>query len=373
MNRKKKANLGGFMMMLLYMLVGGVCGLMIMHYMDGAANSGPGDSLLRFALLLAGMYLIMLLQIILHEGGHLIFGLLSGYGFSSFRVGSLMLQKTEAGLRFRRLSLAGTGGQCLMTPPELKNGTMPFVLYNLGGVLMNLVSALLFWLCSLLCPETAAALLLRMGAVIGLAFALANGLPLHLSEVDNDGANIVSMKRSPEAVQAFWVQLKVNELASRGVRLRDMPEEWFALPDAAALQNGIAASVAVMRENRLCDMLRIEEADAAARDLLSGGARLQGVYRSLLTCDRIYFSLLGGEEPSDLLTKEQRQFMKSMKAFPSVLRTEYALALENGDRDKAGKLRAAFEKMARSYPNPSDIESERELMALAEERIPTNT
>ena len=369
MKKKKKTAWGGVLMVLLYVLVGGCCGILIMRYMDAASLQGFGSCLLVFALMLAGMYVIMLLQIILHEGGHLIFGLLSGYGFSSFRVGSLMLQKTEEGLRFRRLSLAGTGGQCLMTPPALKDGTMPFVLYNLGGVLMNLLTVLVCFPLSLLWPGTPAGLFLQMAAAIGLVFALANGLPLHLAEVDNDGANIVSMKKSPAAVRAFWTQLEANELASRGVRLKDMPEEWFALPDEKELQNGITASVAVLRESRLTDMLRIEEADEAARALLEGDVRLQGMYRSLLTCDRIFFALLRGEDPAAMLSKELKQFMKAMKSFPSVLRCEYALALRAGDRQKAAKLREAFEKMARNYPNPSDIESERELMALADEKI----
>ena len=369
MKNKKKTAWGGILMMLLYMLVGGFCGILILRYMDAAQLQGFGSYLLVFALMLAGMYLVMYLQIILHEGGHLIFGLLSGYGFSSFRVGSLMLQKTEEGLRFRRLSLAGTGGQCLMTPPELQNGTMPFVLYNLGGVLMNLLSALAFFLLSRLSPGTIAALLLQMGALIGIAFALANGLPLHLAEVDNDGSNIVSMKKSPAAVRAFWVQLKANELSSRGVRLKGMPEAWFTLPDESELQNGITASVAVLREGRLADMLRIDEADEAARALLEGDVRLQGVYRSLLSCDRIFFALLRGEDAAAMLTKEQQQFMKSMKSFPSVMRCEYALALHAGDAEKAAKLREDFEKMARHYPNPADIESERGLMALADEKI----
>ena len=34
----------------------------------------------------------------------------------------------------------------------------------------------------------------------------------------------------------------------------------------------------------------------------------------------------------------------------------------------AGKLRADFEKMAKSYPYPTEVESERELMALADEK-----
>jgi hypothetical protein len=36
---------------------------------------------------------------------------------------------------------------------------------------------------------------------------------------------------------------------------------------------------------------------------------------------------------------------------------------------KSAKPRAAFEKTARSYPNPSDVESERELMAPADAQI----
>ena len=37
-------------------------------------------------------------NIIVHEGGHLVCGLLSGYGFSSFRIGSLMLVKIDGKL-----------------------------------------------------------------------------------------------------------------------------------------------------------------------------------------------------------------------------------------------------------------------------------
>ena len=172
--KKKKTDWGGMLMVLFFLLIGGACGLLILDYMDAAGVEDFGSFLLYFGLLLLALYAVMYLQIILHEGGHLIFGLLTGYGFSSFRVGSLMLQKTEEGLRFRRMSLAGTGGQCLMTPPALQNGTMPFVLYNLGGVLMNLLTALVFLLLSLLCLGTALCAVLRMGAVVGLGYALDN-------------------------------------------------------------------------------------------------------------------------------------------------------------------------------------------------------
>lgn len=74
----------------------------------------------------------------------------------------------------------------------------------------------------------------------------------------------------------------------------------------------------------------------------------------------------------DMFTKTQKKFMKSMKNFPSVLRTEYAYALlcEN-DTAKAEHIKAKFEKCAKTYPYPNDIQSERELMEMAELRVET--
>ena len=66
-----------------------------------------------------------LLQLILHEAGHLLFGLATGYRFASFRVGNLIWIKTDGGLRRGTYRLAGTAGQCLLFPPEPKEGNSP--------------------------------------------------------------------------------------------------------------------------------------------------------------------------------------------------------------------------------------------------------
>lgn len=59
--------------------------------------------------------------------------------------------------------------------------------------------------------------------------------------------------------------------------------------------------------------------------------------------------------------------MKSMRTFPSVIRTEYVYALmSEKDANKEEKYKAEFEKCAKKYPYPSDIQSERELMEMAE-------
>lgn len=55
------------------------------------------------------LYVAAFLQVIVHEGGHLVCGLLSGYKFSSFRVGKVILVKKRDGIKRGRYSLMGTG------------------------------------------------------------------------------------------------------------------------------------------------------------------------------------------------------------------------------------------------------------------------
>ena len=273
----------------------------------------------------------------LHETGHLIGGLLTGYKFCSFRIGNLQLQRENGALRFRRLKLAGTGGQCLMTPPEPVDGKIPVMLYNLAGPLMNLLAALLalggYFLSG---GGSVGASLLFLFAFAGLYLALTNGIPLRLGPIDNDGKNAFSLRRDPEAMRAFYLQMSVNSRQTEGERLRDMPDEWFVMPSDEAMQNALVAATGVFCCSRLMDEHRFAEAHEAMSRLLSGGANLVGLYRALLLCDEMYLELLGENRRGTvdaMLTKPQCRFMRQMKDFPSVLRTEYALALlHDGDK-----------------------------------------
>ena len=121
-----------------------------------------------------------MVQIVLHEGGHLAAGLATGYGFVSFRIGSVMLLKKEGRLRLCRYKLAGTGGQCLLAPPPWREEGFPAFLYNLGGPLANLLTAALcglgVWQWRGAHPALAS-ILLTVG-LMGLYLGLVNGIPL---------------------------------------------------------------------------------------------------------------------------------------------------------------------------------------------------
>lgn len=366
MKKKQKIPLKKYLAGAAGFLLGGLLGYSLCAYIlgDGTVNVHPFLLLLLFA---AAVYV----QIILHEGGHLVFGLLSGYQFASFRIGSLMLMKDSQGFHWKRFTLAGTGGQCLLIPPEPVEGMIPVLSYNLGGPLMNLITGGLFLLLWAFLPMTGiwkvSCLLL---GVIGVVFGLMNGIPIHTSTIDNDGMNAFSLRKDPKANRALRIQLLINGKTTQGLRLKDMEESWFEIPEAEDMKNPLISALAVFAENRLMDQMRIPEAMELAERLLSPPIGLVGIYRYHLTCDLIFGKLLRGEDPKtvdDLLSKELQSYMKQMKKFPAILRTQYVLALKkDGDPGKAEKIRRTFEKVARSYPYAGDIASDRELMDLAD-------
>lgn len=316
------------------------------------------------------------LHIIIHEGGHLVFGLLSGYKFRSFRILSFMLIKQDGKIKLKRFSLAGTLGQCLLAPPEMKDGKCPTFWYNMGGVIFNLITsaiavALIFVFINV--PYLSLGLLLFV--IIGISTALTNGIPMRTKIVDNDGYNAFSLSKNDEARRAFWIQLKVGEQGACGVRLKDMPDEWFELPSDEAMKNSMIAVLGVLKANRLLDEIKLDEAERLMAHLTSIDSGIVNLHRGLLICDRIYCELIGEnrkEFVDSLLTREQESFISSMKSYISVIRMQYAYALfyEN-DNEKAEKLLSTFEKVSKTYPNPSDIESEKELISIANERYNT--
>ena len=372
--KQKKQSRTPWLILSGYMLIGAVCGVLIMVYLDHLRSMGvPGkDRILRLLLLFLCMYGAMLIQIVIHEAGHLVFGLSTGYRFNSFRIFSFMWLKENGKIRFKYMPVAGTGGQCLMNPPDLKDGRIPVMLYNFGGAILNLIASLVSVGLALLCPAWSFGMVfLLFLAVVGIAFALINGLPLRAGPVNNDGRNALDLARNPEAMRAFWVQMKVNEMVSRGIRIKDMPEEWFELPSEEAMKNGIIATVPVLACNRLMDQKRFEDADRLMADILSKENGIVGLYRHLLTCDRMYVELIGQNRKDVLdrmLSKEQQKIMKAMKQYPSVIRTLYTYALLcDKDQEKAETVLKLFAKTAETYPYPGEIQGEQELIDIAAE------
>lgn len=375
---KKKRNWAQILAIALYLPIGMIGGLMMVKYAEriGAFDLSPVKKYLFFIVYLLLFYLSVYVDVILHEAGHLIFGLISGYRFVSFRIGSLTLLRGENGkLRLGSMKIAGTGGQCLMAPPDMVDGKIPVVLYNLGGCIVNALAGTVMLVCYFLfCSElTLASTCLMVAALFNFALCLTNGIPMNTAMIANDGKNALQLGRDPVALRAFWLQLKINEQQTLGVSLRDMPHEWFTMPTDADMKNSLVAAIGVCACSRLIDEGRYEEADAAIKRMLNVAGGLLGVHRYLLTCESMFFEILKENRPSVLdamRTPEQLKFMKIMRMSPTVIRVEYAYArLTDFDQKRAEEMEALFEKCAAKYPYAAEIETERRLWALVQVRI----
>lgn len=372
-SKKKKLSAGKLPAVLIGLLAGGGAGYLATLALDrggGLPETSPGGGLFLIVWIMLSLFLAFILEIILHELGHLLFGLWTGYRFCSFRVFSWMWIREAGRLRIKRFQLAGTAGQCLMGPPDNWE-TAPAALYHLGGVLMNLITAALAAGLWLLCRDLP---YLRtfwvLTAVAGVLLAFTNGLPLKTGPVNNDGSNLREILRSRDARRAVWQQMKAAELSARGVRFRDMPEECFTVPEGADMSGSLIPAAAALRVTRLLDQGDLPGAEAESTRLLDAETGLIALQRTMLLCDRDFCRMVlrrGNTDLSELREKPQRQLLRQLAGNPSILRTRYAAALLC-DRDEAAaaRIRKDFDRLEGSYPYPAELSSERELMALAD-------
>ena len=196
----------GVLQLIGIMAVGAVLGYSIGKI---AGNSLSKVDTPNIILLLIAGVLAFILHIIIHEAGHLFFGLSSGYKFVSFRVFDFKIIRDENGkfkIRYERVS--GTGGQCLMRAPEYVEGKFKYKLYLLGGVTFNLVFSIVFWL---VLPSYYTLLF----ALIGFALAFLNLIPMGF----NDGMTFYHASKDETTRFVLYLQLEYIYYQSIGKNL----------------------------------------------------------------------------------------------------------------------------------------------------------
>ena len=202
----KKKIINGLLQILGIMIVGGIIGYAVGKIVGDTLSRVDKPNIILF--LITGI-IAFVLHIIVHEAGHLFFGLLSGYKFISFRVFDFKIIKDENGkLKIRYERLAGTGGQCLMRAPEYVEGKFKYKLYLLGGVTFNLVFSIVFWL---VLPSYYTLLF----ALIGFALAFLNLIPMGF----NDGMTFYHVSKDETTRFILFLQLEYIYYQSIGKNL----------------------------------------------------------------------------------------------------------------------------------------------------------
>lgn len=379
-NKKKQKNQQWILIMIYYIMFA-VCGAVGMMYVEEIRGEDAAHNLLigEISVILC-VIVVFLLHIIIHEAGHFVFGLLSGYRFSSFRIGNIMFIKKNGKLQVKKFSVMGTGGQCLMVPPECSWEQLPYRLYNLGGPLMNILFSVAAWgVCIVAKDNLYVKMFCTLFSIVGVGAALANGIPI-FGQINNDGANAWSLGKNPEALRCFAIQMKINARITEEVRLKDMPEEWFQMPSQKQMeQDALCSAMGMLALNRAIDQKDFKKAKEIVEQLLKIEDSLILLYKNLFTTERIFLELISKKKEKSeeeeqerkqlfekLQEKEYKKFASAMKQNPSLVRMQYAYALlEENNEKEAEKYLSQFQKVAKTYPNQCEIEGEEELLVIA--------
>lgn len=367
--KRQDARLGNIILMAILIIGSAVIG-----FFTGNSIGYFGDKYGIPGLLISIGLLILIflgasfLHILVHEGGHLVFGLLSGYKFVSFRVGSLMFIKESGKLKTKKFNIVGTGGQCLMMPDSNWNAyKFPYILYNLGGSLANVILALISLALYMAFPETRfISELFIISFIVGIMGALMNAIPMKISGIANDGYNALHLSKDSQALRALYLQLYINGLQTKGIRLKDIPEEYFEIPEAADLSNPLIVTIGVFKCNRLHDNKDFIKAKEYSQYLIDKAPGLLDLHKNELLCELLFYEIIGTcrkDEIERIYTKELKDYIKNTSAYVSRRRLMYAYEIfVNNDRQRAKEELEAFNKIAKNYPYSGDVESEREII-----------
>ena len=362
----------------------GYIGIMLVMWLVGddqqaveSSSEAINYGRLAFGIITTLTFLVLsiILHIILHEIGHLITGLLTGYKFISFRAFHLTLISTEKGLKWKRFFIQGTAGQCLLDLPEDQDmKKVPWFWYNAGGVLMNLLLAVIsivvlhnFNLSVL--PQA----FFIMFAFVGIAMALLNGIPMVAGGVSNDGNNILVLWRHPELRVIMARSLQIVGMLSRGKRPKELPKEWFACNPVNDKCNYIEFTARINYMAWLEDQGKLDEARQVAEEIMAVGKQLPQLFFNEVCGERVMLELLTLNRPEvvqQLWTKSIAQYTETNGKYSAmkkaVLFTYELLYQQNAKQ--ANTYKQYLFQHQQDYTMPGEVLTALYLIELAEER-----
>ena len=317
--------------------------------------------------MLVGLLIAYVIHIAIHEGGHLVAGLMTGYRFVSYRFQNWTVFRKDGHLQCRNFELAGTGGQCLMAPPDKPIEQIDTRWYNAGGVLANIllvvIAAVLLWAFDLSKWMNE---IMTMMVIIGILVALMNGIPMKLGGVANDGLNLLQMEKDLPAKQSFCNILEINARSQEGQTYGEMPERLFELPQPFDWKNAMHTGNAISVATRLTALHQWEEAYQLLSEALDNKDDIMVLYQQELETMMTVTCIATGrdDEARQHYTKEIAKYVShhaSTQSDKQLATMAVALALD-GDRPRAEKIVKELEANRDKYIHQGDVTMSLDLM-----------
>lgn len=362
-NSKKKA--GGVSAYMIFCLVVGIIGgVFLARYAEKLESAGL-DSFLTLPIILVWFYLTYIIGTIIHEAGHMVMGMLTGYEFLSFRIGSFTIMKENGRLVRKKFSVPGTAGQCLLTPKETEHPEdNPYFWYNLGGVLFNIITGAAAVTAAALCDNIYVKTACVIFALTAFIMVFVNGIPARISGIVNDGYNIRLMMKSPVERRVVYRNFMANSRMCQGVRPEQLGELLEYTEEERNTTHGV--SLVLSRATLYLYQHQYDRAEEMFRTAAEDESIVK-IYRMEAKCERLFCLIMMGSEDEkirELYDKELQNYIRSTKkTMISKKRLMYAYyLLFEGSAEKARAEYEAAVKMEKTYPAKGEYLSEMDLM-----------
>ena len=162
-------------------------------------------------------------SVIIHELGHMVFGLKSGYKFLYFQFLWFKIYKENGKIKFK-IENNSLLGQCLLTIPDKPVNDIKYRSYMRGGSLFNLFVFILSFLGLMLVTflQKSVSYSLSIFSFINFYFFISNYIPLNIGGIYNDGLNAKLMEEYDEVRFTIFNQLKVEEKLISGAKVNEI-------------------------------------------------------------------------------------------------------------------------------------------------------
>lgn len=362
MREKKKNKLNTFLIIQCVVggLIGAICGFSLVFFSEKLGNIDFLDIVLIFLIL----YVVFFLSTIIHEAGHLVMGILTGYKFVSFRIGSFIITKDNGKIKLGRFSIAGTSGQCLLSPPETDEPVnVPYFWYHFGGGFFNLLTALICFPVQFAFENKYLKIAFIAFGIISLFAGIMNLIPVK-APIPNDGMNILRLHKSQKERIITYRQLKINALLYSGIKPTDIPEELFEeIDDEESLH---ACAIPLLKASCIMYDKKFIEAEKIFCEFAEND-KIIDVYKNESRCELVFCKIINGaskDEIDKIYDKKLRAIVKqASKSLISKKRLKYTYTLVvMGDKAAAEKEYEQIQKLKNKYPCKGEPISELELI-----------
>lgn len=329
-------------------------------------KSVEGLNSLHLALFLIGVFIVQMLFYVITALGFLIFGKLSGYKLSSMRIAFMKWQKDKNGkIKVLTTNERGPSAVCAMSPPDMKDGKFPYLLYSHGLLISSsicIIISAIFLAFNFNTPVISSLLLL-------LIFSL---LTTVILETTVGNAKLArDAKKSPAALRGIWLYCKCSDPKFSDLSLGSLPEEWFDISLDVDTTIYWASYYIFFTSGRLLMKREFEKAIEVFDKLLDPSANIFYIQYLNTVTERLFCELMTNRNPEvieKLYTEELKQHLSNARTYTNLCRNyAFTLFIEKNPSG-AAQIKAEFFEVNKNAPCQGDVQDETELLLFAEDK-----